>query len=110
MSDPYLDRMRDEGRMIDEYAASLRQEEQKVEGSKKLANDIQYGGNHYKGTQIQHWDFAAANGLDYFQGCITKYVTRWRLKNGLEDLKKAQHFLQKYIELVESGIIPIPPK
>ena len=61
------------------------------------ANDRQIGGNHYR-TEIQHWDWAAANELDYFQGCITKYVARHKKKNGLEDLLKAQHFLFKYIE------------
>lgn len=62
------------------------------------ANDIQIGGKHY-GAPIQHWDWVAANNLDYFQGQITKYVARWKLKNGLQDLEKARHFLDKYIEL-----------
>ena len=64
------------------------------------ANDSQVGGHHYR-TSIQHWDFVAANDLDYFQGQITKYVTRWKKKNGIDDLYKARHFLQKYIELKE---------
>jgi hypothetical protein len=67
------------------------------------ANDYQVGGEHYQRSNMQHWDFVAANGLDYFQGCITKYVTRWREKGGVEDLKKAKHYLEKYIELIESG-------
>jgi hypothetical protein len=62
------------------------------------ANDTQVAGNHYL-TQIQHWDYVIANDLDYFQGQITKYVTRWKKKNGITDLRKAQHFLEKYIEL-----------
>lgn len=66
------------------------------------ANDRQVGGTHYR-SDIQHWDFVVANNLDYFQGQITKYVTRWRNKNGLNDLEKARHFLDKYIELVKSG-------
>ena len=66
-------------------------------------NQVQVGGNHYKGTAVQHWDFAYHNNLDYFQGQITKYVTRWKLKNGVEDLYKAKHFLEKYIELVEDA-------
>jgi hypothetical protein len=37
--------------------------------------------------------------LDYFQGNITKYVFRWRDKNGVEDLIKARHYLDKYIEI-----------
>ena len=63
-----------------------------------LANNRQIGGNHYQ-TQIQHWDYVVANDFDYFQGQITKYITRWKRKNGIADLYKAQHFLDKYIEL-----------
>jgi hypothetical protein len=65
----------------------------------KSSNRRQVGGDHYR-TLIQHWDYVWANNLDYFQGQIIKYVTRWEKKNGIEDLKKAQHFLEKYIELV----------
>ena len=67
------------------------------------ANEKQVGGKHYQQQKIQHWDYVAANDLDYFQGQITKYVSRWKSKNGVEDLKKALHFLEKYIELVEGG-------
>lgn len=66
--------------------------------SSTSANDTQVGGQHYR-TDIQHWDYVVANKLDYFQGQITKYVTRWKKKNGLDDLRKAQHFLEKYIEV-----------
>ena len=41
-------------------------------------------------------------------GQITKYVTRWKKKNGLPDLLKAQHFLQKYIEIVSSPGLGLP--
>jgi hypothetical protein len=61
------------------------------------ANDKQVGGAHYK-SPIQHWDYVIANDLDYFQAQITKYVTRWKKKHGVQDLLKAQHFLEKYIE------------
>lgn len=65
------------------------------------ANNKQVAGDHYK-SSIQHWDYVVANDLDYFQAQITKYVTRWKKKNGIQDLKKAQHFLEKYIELNET--------
>lgn len=66
------------------------------------ANRIQVGGTHYRAKDgEQHWDRVARLRLDYFQGQITKYVERWKLKNGLEDLLKAQHFMNKYIELVK---------
>lgn len=63
------------------------------------ANEYQVAGQHYRKTKIQHWDYAASNNFDYFQGQITKYVTRWKDKNGLQDLEKAKHFLEKYIEI-----------
>lgn len=66
------------------------------------ANDRQEGGSHYKG-KFQHWDYVVANNLDYFQGQITKYITRWKSKGGLLDLYKARHFLDKYIEVQEAA-------
>ena len=71
------------------------------------ANKHQVAGGHYK-SKVQHWDYVVANDLDYFQAQITKYVTRWKNKNGLQDLEKARHFLDKYMELVDSGEIPEP--
>ncbi len=68
------------------------------------ANGHQVGGQHYA-KPIQHWDYVIAQGLGYFEGQITKYVSRWRDKNGLEDLKKARHLLDKLIEEVEAGRI-----
>jgi hypothetical protein len=65
------------------------------------ANERQVGGSHYKhdGNGEEHWDRVSRLGLDYFQGQITKYVERWKMKNGVQDLEKARHFLDKYIEL-----------
>ena len=63
------------------------------------ADDRQVAGNHYK-SGIEHWNFVVANDLNYFEGQITKYVTRCRKKGQcIQDLEKAKHFLEKYIEL-----------
>ena len=67
------------------------------------ANEKQIAGQHYR-SSIQHWDYVVANGLDYFQGQITKYLTRWKQKNGITDLYKAQHFLEKYIEVIKAEL------
>ena len=72
------------------------------------ANDRQVGGEHYR-SKIQHWDYVLANDLDYFQAQITKYVTRWKNKNGLQDLEKAQHFLEKYIQEMRVDYGPKTP-
>lgn len=63
------------------------------------ANEIQVAGSHYKTKAIQPWDYIAANELGYFDGNIVKYVSRWRDKGGVEDLRKAKHYLEKLIEL-----------
>lgn len=61
------------------------------------ANDSQVGGNHYK-SQYQHWDLVLELKLDYLTGCATKYISRHRKKNGLQDLEKARHYLEKLQE------------
>jgi len=69
------------------------------------ANDRQVGGVHYKVNpgEPEHWDLAVLYNWDYFQGQVTKYLMRWKKKGGLDDLLKAQHFLEKYIEAVRAG-------
>jgi Protein of unknwon function (DUF3310) len=63
------------------------------------ANDTQVGGRHYKSQKIQHWDYIIANDIPYLEAQIIKYVSRHARKNGLEDLGKALHFLEKLIEV-----------
>lgn len=62
-------------------------------------NSYQIGGTHYK-TSYEHWDLVSVVGLTYLEGCTTKYVTRSRSKGGLEDLKKALHYLNKIQDTV----------
>lgn len=66
------------------------------------ALDVQVAGNHYKDLKIQPVEYIHANGIGFCEGSVIKYVTRWRAKGGIEDLKKARHFLDLLIEL-ESG-------
>lgn len=62
------------------------------------ANETQVGGTHYK-TPFQHWDLVHELDLGYFEGQITKYLTRHRFKKGKEDAEKALHFTKKLREL-----------
>lgn len=68
------------------------------------ALDIQLGGDHYKTKAIQPWEYITANNLDFFAGNIIKYITRYKDKNGLEDLKKARHYIDYIIEQEEKRI------
>lgn len=54
---------------------------------------------HYNAYKIQPWDFIAANGLDFLEGNVVKYVCRWREKGGVTDLKKAKEYLDKMIDM-----------
>lgn len=63
------------------------------------ANAKQIGGNHYRGRAIQPWDFVAANNIGFFEGNAIKCLTRWRDKGGVDDLRKARHYIDKLIEL-----------
>jgi hypothetical protein len=64
------------------------------------ANEKQIGGDHYK-TPIEPWDYIIANDMGYLEGNITKYISRYKKKNGLQDLEKALHYLQKLIEVTK---------
>lgn len=64
-----------------------------------VANDEQIGGRHYIEKAIQPWDFIVKNDLGYLEGCIIKYVSRYKEKGGVEDLIKASHYLDKLIEV-----------
>lgn len=57
---------------------------------------------HYN-QGIEMWDYAYSHNLDFFEGNVVKYVTRWRHKNGLQDLYKAKQYLDKLIELKENS-------
>lgn len=58
----------------------------------------QTGGTHYKGLAITPAEYAMKNHLDACQFSVVKYITRFREKNGLEDLKKAKDFIDMLIE------------
>lgn len=64
----------------------------------------QEGGAHYKNLKIQPVEYIHANGIGYFEGNVIKYVTRWKDKNGLEDLKKAKHYIELLIDLTERSV------
>ena len=65
------------------------------------ATNQQVGGDHYKSMKIQPFEYIHENGIGFGEGCVIKYVSRWRQKGGVEDLKKARHFLDMLIEAEE---------
>ena len=63
----------------------------------------QVGGSHYKDMAIQPITYILANNLGFAEGSIIKYISRYKAKNGLQDLKKARHFIDILIEHEESA-------
>jgi hypothetical protein len=52
---------------------------------------------HYN-KGIEMWDYAISHDLNFLEGNVVKYITRWRHKNGIQDLLKAKEYLDKLIE------------
>ena len=53
---------------------------------------------HYANNKIEPIDYIIANGLTYCEGNVVKYITRWRHKNGIQDLKKAKQYIDFIID------------
>jgi len=70
------------------------------------AIDVQEGGSHYKDMPIQVVTFCMANGIGFMEGSAIKYLCRWQKKNGIQDLKKARHFIDLLIEYEEEKKSP----
>jgi len=64
----------------------------------KNAFDTQVGGSHYSKLTIQPSEYSMKNNLNWCQGNVVKYITRYKDKNGLEDLKKAKHYIDLLIQ------------
>lgn len=63
--------------------------------------NTQVGGDHYKDQAIQPIEFITQNKIPYAEANAIKYLVRWRNKNGVEDLKKAQWYVEYLIEQEE---------
>jgi hypothetical protein len=65
---------------------------------------VQVGGDHYKNYAIQPTEYIIQNDLSFCQGNVVKYVTRYKDKGGIDDLKKARHYLDMLIHQEEEPL------
>lgn len=63
---------------------------------------IQVGGSHYKDLAIQPIEYIMANDLSWCEGNIVKYITRWKQKNGVQDIEKVIHYANILLESVKN--------
>lgn len=68
-------------------------DEQREAARAEIPKRTQVGGSHYQ-SPIEPIDYIEANNLDFFEGNVVKYVTRWRKKDGLKDLRKARDYIE----------------
>ena len=64
-----------------------------------MDKSTQIGGDHYAKHKIQPWDIIDEYGLNFYAGNVLKYLLRYKDKGGVEDLRKAKHYLEKLIEV-----------
>ncbi|MCH9735841.1 MAG: DUF3310 domain-containing protein [Actinomycetia bacterium] len=69
----------------------------------------QVGGSHYE-KEFQHWDFVTYDNVPYLLAVATKYIDRWRKKNGLQDLEKSITYLEKADKMGVKPHIHTPSK
>ena len=72
-------------------------------------NKTQIGGSHYKDKAVQPWEAMQAwmtreEFTGFLRGNVIKYIARCNDKGGIEDLRKAQHYLDKLIEVTWAGL------
>ena len=72
----------------------------------------QEGGGHYKNRGIQPLEYTMKNNLSFCEGNVVKYISRYKSKNGIEDLAKVIHYalLSAYEEYGEQGSTELKEK
>ena len=71
-----------------------------------LASETQVGGSHYKDKAVQPWTameswMSSEEFEGFLRGNVIKYIARYKDKNGIQDVFKARHYLEKLIECLE---------
>ena len=56
---------------------------------------------HYD-FQIQPVEYILRNRLGFCEGNVVKYISRWKMKNGKEDLLKARHYIDILLESIDN--------
>lgn len=74
----------------------------------QLASNRQVGGDHYRQKTIQPWTameswMTREEFEGYLRGNVIKYIARYKDKNGIEDVYKARHYLERLTEHLENG-------
>ena len=93
MADYNRDQMERERRVLGQYDPQMRYVE-----TLGQFDDITKPEHYCAGFQIEPLDYILKNGLDFLEGNIIKYVSRYDMKGGVKDLEKAKFYIDRLIE------------
>lgn len=65
----------------------------------------QVGGSHYSSMAMQPIELIAQLKCSFFQANIIKYISRFKSKNGKQDIEKSIHYAQLAIDLEDKRAI-----
>ena len=63
-----------------------------------MSKATDHGPSYYRDGGIQPIKYIQENKLNFCEGNVVKYITRWRTKGGISDLRKAKHYIDLLIE------------
>ena len=91
------------GRINDKITDAVTQSKPFVPSNK--ADDLQVGGDHYKNMGVQPWKameswMTPEEFRGFLKGNSIKYLARCNSKGGVEDVKKARHYIDKLVEVM----------
>ena len=91
------------GRINDQITDAVTQSKPFVPSTK--ADDLQVGGDHYKNMGVQPWKameswMTPEEFRGFLKGNSIKYLARCNSKGGVEDVKKARHYIDKLVEVM----------
>jgi len=61
-------------------------------------NDLINHPDHYNKGSLEVIDAIEGLKLPFHEAQVLKYISRWKMKGGIEDLKKARWYLNRLIE------------
>lgn len=74
--------------------------------NKPLASETQVGGDHYQSKDVQPWTamqswMTAEEFEGFLRGNVIKYIARYKDKDGVKDVLKARHYLERLLEHID---------
>ena len=85
----------------DKFAAGLRAQQAEYASDPAVYENINHPVHYNRG--IETTDYILSWDMSFVEGNIVKYVTRWKYKDGVDDLKKARWYINKLINDAEKS-------